>query len=368
MPGNSELEKDLKKKHVGFLIMNIANGGGTERVTTIIANKLSASGYRISIISCREGEKSRFPLDDSIHLYSLKGEVISNGIIRKLAGVKRLKVIVEKYKIDVMVAVDIALYAYLWPLQIRKACRCIAWEHFNYYISLDFMAKIGRELAVRYSDYIVVLGKSDLKNYRNHYKKIKNITYIYNPLSVNKDDTTDVKQKNIVSVGRLEEQKGFDLLIRIWEKVEPQNKEWILNIYGEGSCKQKLQSMISERGLKNIYLCGYAENIEKVYLKSSIFALSSRYEGYVLVLLEAQAKGLPCISFDCKEGPREIIEDGVNGFLVQEGNLDEYAEKLLNMMDDLELREKMSKYAKKNLNKYDINNIIRKWEKVLAQL
>ncbi len=365
MSGDSESIKNPQKKHVGFLIMNIANGGGTERVTTMIANKLSTCGFKVSIISCREGMTSQFFIEDSIRLYSLKGEEISNGIQRKIICIKRLTSIVKKNKIDVMVAVDVALYAYLWKSQICKLCRCIAWEHFNYYISLNAMAKIGRELAVRYADYIVVLGKNDLKNYKEHYKKIKNVTYIYNPLAIDKNENTDVEQKTVIAVGRLEEQKGFDLLIRIWEKVEARNDEWVLNIYGEGSCRKKLQKMIDERGLKNIKLCGYATDIAKAYLEASIFALTSRYEGYGLVLLEAQAKGLPCISFDCKEGPKEIIEDGINGFLISEGNIDEYAEKLLTMMGDLELRKKMAKNAKKNLNKYDINNIIKKWEDIL---
>lgn len=365
MPSNSEPVKNLKKKHVGFLIMNVANGGGTERVTTMIANKLSICGYKISIISCREGMTSQFFIEDSICLHSLKGEEISNGILRKIICTGRLISIVKRNKIDVMIAVDIALYAYLRNLQIFKLCRCIAWEHFNYYISLDTMAKIGRKLAVKYADYIVVLGKNDLKNYKEHYKKIKNITYIYNPLAVDKEENTNVEQKTVIAVGRLENQKGFDLLIRIWEKVETQNDKWVLKIYGEGSCRKKLQKMIDERGLKNIRLCGYATNIAKAYLEASIFVLTSRYEGYGLVLLEAKAKGLPCISFDCKEGPKEIIEDGINGFLIPEGNLDEYAEKLLTLMGDLELRKKMAKNAKKNLNKYDINNIIKKWEEIL---
>ena len=112
-------------------------------------------------------------------------------------------------------------------------------------------------------------------------------------------------------------------------------------------------------------MCGYAEDVEEKYLEASIFALSSRYEGFGLVLIEAQAKGLPCISFNCKEGPREIIDNGVNGFLIEEGNIDQYAEKLLMLMGDLELRKAFSEKASKDFGKYDIANIMDKWEKIL---
>ena len=120
--------------------------------------------------------------------------------------------------------------------------------------------------------------------------------------------------------------------------------------------------------LRNIHLCGYADNIEEKYLESSIFALTSRYEGYVLVLIEAQAKGLPCISFDCKEGPSEIIDDGVNGFLIEEGDIEEYSKKLMILMRDISLRKKFSESARKDLEKYDIRNILCEWEKIFYNL
>ena len=353
------------KKHIGFLIMNIGNGGGTERVTTLLANQLVVRGYEVSVISCREGSKSHFSMAEMVSQYSLEGEKISNGVKRKLVCIEKLKKIVKKQKIDTMIAVDVALYAYLWPLQMQKICRCIAWEHFNYYISVNSMAKLGRRLAAKFANHIVVLGQNDLMNYKEHYKTIKNISCIYNPILLDKEEKTDLNQRVVVSAGRLEYQKGFDMLIEIWEAVEKENKDWILKIYGEGSLKNELKKMIAQKGLQNIQLCGYAENIEKAYLEASIFALSSRYEGFGLVLLEAQAKGLPCISFNCKEGPREIIKDGVNGFLIEEGNFMEYADGLLKLMRDVELRKKFAKEAGSNLKRHNIDVIMRRWEEIL---
>ena len=177
-----------------------------------------------------------------------------------------------------------------------------------------------------------------------------------------------MEKKNIIAVGRLTEQKGFDLLIKVWEKVEAEMNDWTLNIYGEGELRGQLQKMIQEKKLRNIHLCGYTDNIEEKYLESSIFALTSRYEGYVLVLIEAQAKGLPCISFDCKEGPSEIIDDGVNGFLIEEGDIEAYSKKLMILMRDISLRQRFSENARKDLEKYDIRNILCEWEKIFYNL
>ena len=154
------------------------------------------------------------------------------------------------------------------------------------------MVAFARKLAAQDADCVVVLGKSDYKNYKDHFKNIKRLEYIYNPLALDLTSVSPLKEKRVIAVGRLNQQKGFDMLIDAWKIVESQNKEWRLDIFGEGELKEKLQTQINELGLKNVSLRGYAKNIENEYLNSSIFVLASRYEGFGLVLLEAQAKGL----------------------------------------------------------------------------
>lgn len=348
--------------------MNFENGGGTERVTSVVANGLSERGYKVSVVSCRNGENCRFNLDDSVQLYSLHGEQIKNGAFRKLCLIRKLKDYVNNHHVDILIAVDVALYLYLWPLQKQHLCKCIAWEHFNYYIAPNKMVAFARKLAAQDADCVVVLGKSDYKNYKDHFKNIKRLEYIYNPLALDLTSVSPLKEKRVIAVGRLNQQKGFDMLIDAWKIVESQNKEWRLDIFGEGELKEKLQTQINELGLKNVSLCGYAKNIEKEYLNSSIFVLASRYEGFVLVLLEAQAKGLPCVSFNCKEGPSEIIDDGVNGYLVEAGNVKALAENLLKLIESNELREKFGSMAQKDLYRFDIENVMPKWERLIDSL
>lgn len=355
-------------KHIAFLIMNFSNGGGTERVTSVIANNLSKRDYTVSVISCREGETSRFFIEKDIFLYSLHGETSSNAVLRKLNTVRELQKFVIKHSIDVVVAVDVALYLYLWPLQKKRLCKCVAWEHFNYYIAKNRLAKISRAFAAANADCVIVLGKNDLRNYKTHYKKINRIEYVYNPIALSMEKKATLDNKRVLSIGRLSEQKGFDLLLDAWKIVEGKNTEWTLDIFGEGALKETLQQQIDNQGLKNAHLRGYVKDIEEEYVNSSIFALSSRYEGFVLVLMEAQAKALPCVSFNCKEGPDEIIDDGVNGYLVEEGNVVAFAERLLELMNNKELRDSFSKKARKNLKRFDTTVVVNKWERILESL
>ncbi|MBS7124188.1 MAG: glycosyltransferase, partial [Coprobacillus sp.] len=174
--------------------------------------------------------------------------------------------------------------------------------------------------------------------------------------------------KRVIAVGRLDEQKGFDMLINAWSRIEEKVPDWKLDIFGEGPLRKQLQDQIKNLNLKNIYLKGYSVDIEKEYINSSVFVLSSRYEGFVLALMEAQAKALPCVSFDCKEGPAELIDNGINGYLIEEGNEREFSEKLLELLLDEKLRKKFSENSRKDLDRFNIEKIIEKWNRLIVTL
>ena len=353
-----------------FLIADISARGGTERVTTIIANGLLERKYEVDIISCRNKPESYFELNENIKVHSLRAESIGNKFWRKCINYIKIWKLACDRKYDVVIAVDIYLYLYLIPLQIMRKGKCIAWEHFNYYISSRKQSKLSRKLAVRFADQIVVLSKNDLDNYRNHYKDVDNITYIYNPIAFKKSVNKNMNKHRIIAVGRLTEQKGFDLLIDAWNMIEKNdmNSDWILDIYGTGELENQLVNRINKYGLKRVYLRGYAKNIEAEYLESSIFVLSSRYEGFVLVLIEALACGVPCVSFDCHEGPAEIISDNVNGYLVENGNINQLADRIMRLMHNEKLRKEFSENAHKDLQRFDLQDVLNSWEEVLHKI
>lgn len=355
-------------KTIGFLIMNIAGNGGTERVTSVIANELLKRNYEVVIISCQHGDSCKYPLDNRIRLISLGGEKCNNPIKRKVRVEERLIRCVKERRIDALVAVDVALFLYLMPLQMMRICKCIAWEHFNYYITPNRMVKIARGLAARYADCVVVLGRNDLNSYLTNYSRTHKVICIYNPIAVDTRESSQLTNKRAVAVGRLDYQKGFDMLIEAWNRIEKEVPDWTLDIYGQGPLQTELQDRINELKLHNIRLQGFSEDIHKEYLNSSLFLLSSRYEGFVLVLMEAMASGLPAVSFRCKEGPEETIDDGVNGYLVEEGNVEQFANCAIKLMKDRALLEKMASMTKKDLYRFETGCIIDQWVELFNSL
>lgn len=361
------MENIEKMKTIAFLIMDMDNKGGTERVVSMIANALS-NRYRVYIFSCRNGLHPHFHLNDSVVYESLHGENYSNLIQRRLSLTLKLINKVRQNHIDIVVAVDIALYLYLLPLKIKRLCKVIAWEHFMFYLTPKKTLKIARYLAGKTADCIVVLSKHDLQNYKDNLKNIKRIEYIYNPLAVNTKDDANMNNHTVITVGRLVPQKNQQSLINIWREVEDKFPEWNLEIWGEGENRELLNEQIKKLNLHNVKLCGYANNVSKVLKRASIFAFTSKYEGYGLALIEAQAKGLPCISFNCKEGPAEIIKDGKNGYLIPIGQEDVFAKKLGKLMQNKGLREKFSSNSKNDLYKYNIKETTKKWINLLESI
>lgn len=356
------------KPKIGFLISKFNHGGGTERVTTEIANGLSQRGYDINIISCQKGFSPIFDLNKDVKLFSLHGELVNNSIKRKISNLKHLKSIIKQQQIDILITVDVELYIYAFPLQLMKLCKVIAWEHFNYFKEYGKLEKLSQYLAARYSNELIVISHADLKNYKANVKHLTKTCCIYNPLPLISEKTSNLSNKRVLAVGRLEKQKGFDLLLEAWKYVEKENNQWNLDIFGNGTEKDLLLQQIDYLNLKRVKINDYSESIQKEYLNSSIYVLSSRYEGFGLVLLEAQEFGLPTVSFDCPEGPSEIIDNGQNGFLIENFDTLELGKKILKLINNRTLLENFAKNARNNLDRFNIVDILNKWEDVINNL
>jgi glycosyltransferase involved in cell wall biosynthesis len=206
-----------------------------------------------------------------------------------------------------------------------------------------------------------VLTKRDAENWGN----FANIKQIYNVLPFYPDQSAELETKRIISVGRFTSQKGFDLLIEAWNLIHYQLPDWQLDIFGAGEDEEMLRSLIRKKCLDNsINIHPPTKDIIKEYLNSSIYVLSSRYEGFGMVLLEAMACGLPCVSFDCPSGPSEIILNNVDGFVVENGNVDRLAEKIKLMATDIRLRKEMGRKSKENIKRFLPENIMKEWDEL----
>lgn len=211
----------------------------------------------------------------------------------------------------------------------------------------------------------VVLTHED----RKQWTELPNIITIHNPVSIYAKKQSNCSEKQVIAVGRYEHQKGFDRLISAWKIVNQYHPDWILKIFGDGALRGKLHDQICANNLENsCFLEHTVSDIEEMYYSSSIFVLSSRYEGFGMVITEAMSCGLPVVSFDCPSGPNDIITSGVDGYLVENGNIQQLAEKIIQLIDDEYLRKQMGKNAKKNSERFKIENIMAQWDELFQSI
>ena len=218
---------------------------------------------------------------------------------------------------------------------------------------------------VRKFDRFVVLTQED----KEMWGEMPGIRVIPNAANFIAEKYSDCTAKRVIAVGRLDYQKSFDRLIQVWEKVHQQMPDWRLDIFGQGEWKEMLQGMIDERVLQDtVRLNDPTRNIGKEYSESSMLVMSSHYEGFPMVMIEAMACGLPAVCFDFKCGPRDIIVEGENGLIVPDGNVEALAEAMVRLMKDDELRKRMGENAKKVVEKYSEDRVMGLWVNLYEEI
>lgn len=214
-------------------------------------------------------------------------------------------------------------------------------------------------------DKFIVLTHEDEKAWT----ELQNIEVIPNPITIEPDGLSLCTNKKVIAVGRYEYQKGFDLLLNAWKEVSAKYPEWELHIYGEGILRSNLQQLLISLGLEgSCFLEHHTSQIGTFYKDSSLFVLSSRFEGFGLVLVEAMAYGLPAVAFACPCGPKEIITEGVDGLLVERENVKELASKISFLIKNDSIRKEMGHQASINVHRFDIEEIVPLWVNLFEKL
>ena len=358
-------------KNICFFSGDITRSGGTERVGSVIANRLAKNEeYNICFLSLWEKhQKSFYDIEKNIKRYKLfENEVSGKKILSYIKGIRRF---VKSRKIDLLIDIDGILDLYSIPALWGTKAKLISWEQFNFYQNPDGnYRKITRKWAAKRADAIVVLTDEDKGYYEQELKIRGKLQRIYNPIEQG-EQNKDYKyeSKTMISAGRLTHQKDFDLLLDIAQKVFENHSDWQWIICGEGEDRKSLESKIQQYHLdKNVILKGNVKNIDEYYKQSAMFILTSRFEGFGLVLTEAKKMGLPCISFRCPAGPSEIIEDGVNGYLVDCFDIQAMADRINMLIEDDEKRVSFSNNALVGTDKFNIDNIANQWKKLIEEL
>ncbi|MCM1312351.1 MAG: glycosyltransferase family 4 protein [Bacteroides sp.] len=369
-----------------YCIAGTYNSGGMERVLANKANYLVRHGYDVSIVTTDQcGRPPFFELDERVRCYDLNigyednnGKSFANKLIhyplKQWRHKRRLSALLSRLKADVVISMFCNDVSFI--TRINDGSRKLLEIHFSRFKRLQYGRKGFWRWADSYRYYqeaalvrkfsrFVVLTDED----KVYWGDMDNIRVIPNPLSFTLPSPAVLTGKKVIAIGRYSYQKGFDSLIAAWRKVCDCISGWTLHIIGDGELRETLQQQIETLCLENeVFLEKPTTDMLSVYQNGALFVMSSRYEGLPMVLLEAQAAGLPIVSFACKCGPKDVITDGVDGLLVEDGNIDALAEALLHMMRDEDLRRKMGQAAYEHSKRYDESVVMKKWTDLFAEI
>lgn len=367
-----------------YTILGTFNSGGMERVLANKANYLVKQGHTITIITTdQKSRKPFFQLDPTIQCIDLGINYTENNTsnpIKKIINYtikqrqhrKAIEKELKRLQADIVISMFDNDASFIY--KIKDGSKKVLEIHFSRFKRLQYGRKgIWKYIdsyrskqdlhIVKQYDRFIVLTEED----KSYWGKLKNIHVIPNANSFQATKQASLTAKKVIAVGRYDYQKGFEDLIKAWKLLANNKPDWTLNIYGEGPLKDKLAKLITDLGLSNtVFLQAPTKNIQEVYIEHAILAMTSRYEGLPMVLLEAQACGLPLVAYTCKCGPRDIIRD--NGILVPEGDITTMAKSLQTLMEDDKLRKQMGEKSKQYAAEFEEEKIFTKWTTLFQEL
>ena len=394
---------------IAFCTPALYSAGGVERVVSFKASYFAEQlGYDVTIIVTEgQGRACYFPLSDKVKVINFElgfEELWKASFMKKvylyLTKQRQYKRLLKTELIHIRPDITISMLRreINFLTDIPDGSKKIGELHVNRANYRNFEANdsnlIKRLFAkfwmrslvgkLRRLDQLVVLTDKS----KASWPELSNVTVIPDPITILREKGTVKSEKfaaagksnvgvnRVVTIGRYAYQKGYDLLLQAWAEVERTRKEergrrneemrelenWTLDIYGQGD-QTDYRQLMAELGIDSnkCHLNGPVEDVVKAYQESSIFVLSSRFEGFGMVLIEAMACGLPVVSYDCPAGPDEIITDGVDGLLVPSGDVHALAEKLMVLMSDDNLRRRLGQQARQTAQRYEMTTIANQW-------
>ncbi len=371
--------------HVRLLIMNVYGGGGTSRTVINQANAL-AELHDVEVVSVlTHGRRPKFPLSPQVRVRNLVD-------LREPGPrtARRLPSLLTQPRDPQFArfspATDLALWRYLRGLDggvimgTRPALNLaiarwaparlvrVGQEHLNLPAHHPSMRAAVAAYYPRL-DAVVTLTDGDATAYSALLGDSTRVVSMPNGVVVSEASVSPLTEPRIVAVGRLREQKGYDRLIDAFAAVAGDRPDWSLTIWGGGRLREPLQQQIDRLGLAGrVTLGGFTRDIAAELGAASVFAMSSHLEGLPMSMLEAMSSGLALVSFDCPTGPRDLIDDGVDGLLVPEGDVPALADALARVMDDADLRRRLGAAARTKADAYGTSALARRWDELLVAL
>lgn len=380
-----EMESQLK---IVYCIPAINEAGGMERVLSLKANYFAQHfGYQIYIVTTEGRTSSSFyHFHSSIKIHDLDIHFDAHVPVYKRFFIhawkrflykRRLNQYLNRVNPDITIAMlrrEVGFLASMTDGSVKIAESHFYKDRFLYinpqissflpkYI-WNFWIKKNVGKLNKLSTF-VVLTQED----KELWNELDNVIVIPNPMSFVSSSFSTCINHDVIAAGRYVYQKGFDMLISAWQEVTSMYPDWKLHIWGEGMLRDQLQKQIDAASIGNTcFLEGRSDDIAEKYVESSIFVLSSRFEGFGMVLIEAMACGIPVVSFTCPCGPRDIIQDGVNGLWVENGNVHELSRKIIYLIEHEDLRRRMGQNSAESISPYQIEKIALQWKELFEKL
>lgn len=357
-----------------FLLSDISHTGGIERVTANLVQEISKidSSVSIDIISqFRSSDKVWYDYGNckivylSYKNYDAKPHSFMR-FIRCLSNICSLRLFFKKNKYDYIISQGFP-NSFMYFISGVNAGNLIAVEHVHYFYYGRLLRYI-RSLIYSKIYKVVVLTNSDKMKFDRELPENKCVT-IPNPVNITRCSSAQLINKQVIAIGRLEYQKGFDSLINVFSSVHKKHPEWILNIYGDGNLKSELLNLINEKNLSGVvFLRGKSEQILEKIRESSFFVLSSRFEGFPMVIAEAMTQGVPPISYNCPSGPSDMIKNSINGLLVDNQNEKALYEAICYLIENQDVRIKMGKQAFEDIKYFSSQRVAKCWITLLQEV
>ncbi|MCV6628469.1 MAG: glycosyltransferase family 4 protein [Flavobacteriaceae bacterium] len=351
-------------------IINSLDAGGAERVLSLVADELANREHQIRVITLNNELADAYVFDNNVERIRLQINRVRNHSLNN--GYNLYRFYKERSNRPDVAVAFISETAFLATIAVKllRSIPLVVSEHTNFGNGSWFRKNIIRKRIYKWVDRVLVLTHFD----KNLYQKNNIATEVmYNPCSFAKNQNTTTREKVLLGVGNLNKYhiKGYDNLIRTAAPVLRNHQDWKIRLIGkkDAASQEVLVDLAKKMSIeKQIELYGFSSEVAKLMREAEVFVLSSRTEGLPMVLLEALSQGTACIAFDCRTGPSEIIENGKNGILVPDQDMDAMQNAIERMITDDDLRHKYQVLAPNSIAKFELEKVTDHWERVLNQV
>lgn len=377
-------------RKIVYLIPGLYAPSGMERVLTLKANYLAeVFGYDVTIILTEEKEKPfYYPLSPKIRTINLDlnidrmyGLPLHRRVVYYLQRQRKFKKMLAATLCELKPDITVSLLRreINFLNAIPDGSVKIGEIHFSRPNYRDFnyrrLPQFVCTAIKKYWNAQLIRKLKQLKKFvvlthedRAYWQELDRVAVIPNPSSFYPDRCSPCTEKQVIAIGRYTWQKGFDLLIEAWKRVADRHPDWMLRIYGNGDPEAYVR-MVEAAGLqRSCRFEGVSDDVAGRLFESSVFVLSSRFEGFGMVVVEAMACGVPPVAFACPCGPKDIIRDGVDGLLVENGDVEQLADKICLLIGQEDLRREMGRQARENVRRFDMDTIMEQWKRLFDEV